>query len=312
MMNIRSILVPTDFSEGARFALEDANRLASRFGASLHVLHILKEDAFDLGDGLDAIMAKRVSFQQEVEKAAAERLVATSPRSTAHGVELIKSFEWAIDAATGIVNYAVDHDIDLIVLGKRSSRSVGRRLVGGTIEHVIRHTECPIVTVGEPPNSPYAPRVLVPVDFSGYSEEQLTVAKHFAEDLGASIDLLHVIDETSLATVYGLETTINFKDLQKRARDVCSELIEKTGGPAVPVEIHVTIGHPARDIAEFAEKSDAALIVISTHGRSGIKRFFLGSVAEQIVRLAEPTVLTLTCFGKSLLDKRTAALTESA
>ncbi len=315
MFNIESILIATDFSDSAKQALEQANYLAERYGARLHILNVLKDDVFDLGDAYDALLQSDAAFDEKLRKESEKLLSETAPATPYQDVTVIRSQIRSYDVAEGIVRYAKENDISLIVLGKRKRRRSGLPLIGGTVEHVIRHTECPIITVSptdEEHVGKSVNRILVPVDFSAFSTDQLTNARELANAYGATVDLLHVIDESSLAIVYGLESSFNFDDLKKRAQQASEKLIDSSDGPDVPIEIHVEIGHPAKDAVEFAEKHSSDLIVISTHGRSGIKRFFMGSVAEQVVRLSEPMVLVLTSFGKSLLKNPKSAAFETA
>jgi nucleotide-binding universal stress UspA family protein len=317
MFNINSILIATDFSESAKQALEQANYLAERYGATLHILNVLKDDVFDLGDAYDSLMQSEAAFDEQISKESAKLLEQTAPKVPYVDVKYVREQIRSYDVAEGIVRYAKEQDIDLIVLGKRKRRRSGLPLIGGTVEHVIRHTQCPIITVSPTEEDQLTTktkvkRILVPVDFSSFSADQLTNARELAVTYGATVDLLHVIDESSLAIVYGLESAFNFDDLKKRAQMAAEKLVDTAEGPDVPIEIHVVIGHPAKDTVEFAEAHSSDLIVISTHGRSGIKRFFMGSVAEQVVRLSEPMVLVLTSFGKSLLKNPTSANVEMA
>ena len=306
MFTIKSILIPTDFSEGAKQALDQANYLAERYGATLHILNVLKDDVFDLGDAYDALLERELEFNEQLRKESETKLNAAVPSTPFQDVTYVRAQLRSYDVAEGIVRYAKDHDVDLIVLGKRPRRRSGLPLIGGTVEHVLRHTECPVLTVSATETSRIdreVKKILVPVDFSSFSTDQLTNARELAGAYGASIDLLHVIDESSLAVVYGLESAFNFDDLRNRARAASEKLIDESEGPNVNIEIFVTVGHPAKDAVEFAEEHKSDLVVISTHGRSGIRRFFMGSVAEKVMRLSEPMVLTLTSFGKSLLTK---------
>ncbi|NNE36248.1 MAG: universal stress protein, partial [Rhodothermales bacterium] len=268
MFDIKSILIPTDFTDSAKQALEEANYLAERYGAKLHILNVLKDDVFDLGDAYDALLQSEIELDARLTKESTELLEKTKPKTPYQDVQYIRSQIRSYDVSEGIVRYANENDIDLIVLGKRKRRRSGLPLIGGTVERVIRHTECPILTV-----SPTAAteaevsvnRILVPVDFSSFSADQLTNARELANTYGATVDLLHVIDESSLAIVYGLESAFNFEDLQKRAEAASGKLIDASEGPNVPIEIHVLVGHPAKDTVEFAEANNSDLIVISTH-----------------------------------------------
>jgi nucleotide-binding universal stress UspA family protein len=77
-------------------------------------------------------------------------------------------------------------------------------------------------------------------------------------------------------------------------------LYKESAGPEVDASLHVLEGYATRDIVEFAGNNESDLIVIATHGRTGIKHLLLGSVAEKVVRMAPCPVFTVKGFGKSL------------
>ncbi len=78
-------------------------------------------------------------------------------------------------------------------------------------------------------------------------------------------------------------------------------LFAETDGPEVRADIHVMEGRATSDIVHFAEQNDSDLIVIATHGLSGVKHMLMGSVSEKVVRVAPCPVFTVEAFGKSLL-----------
>jgi nucleotide-binding universal stress UspA family protein len=79
-------------------------------------------------------------------------------------------------------------------------------------------------------------------------------------------------------------------------------LLQKAKGPEVAADLHVIEGHAAADIVRFAESHHSDLIVIATHGRTGIEHMLLGSITEKVVRRAPCPVFTVRTFGKSLVE----------
>jgi universal stress protein A len=141
-------------------------------------------------------------------------------------------------------------------------------------------------------------RILVPLDFSPSSDEALGYARAFAIDFGASIHLLHVVEdrlatspwpnEVYQGSLYGLREGL-IKEAEKRLSDCASSV--RTNGLRVTVD--VVIGAPSHTIVEIANDMDADLIVMGTHGRTGISHLFIGSVAERVVRHAACPVLVV-------------------
>lgn len=130
-------------------------------------------------------------------------------------------------------------------------------------------------------------KILVPIDFSDCSKKALQYALPLAKEHQATITLLYIVppayrgDEYSTFNYAQLEASMREggeKDLAKLAAD------EVPGG--LPTDRIVAVGSPAREIIETAKALPADLIVIATHGRTGLKHAFLGSVAEHVVRRA--------------------------
>lgn len=136
--------------------------------------------------------------------------------------------------------------------------------------------------------------VLCPTDFSPYSEAALKYASILASEAGAKLYLLHVVDESAAyCTEY---TGIGYMaDMTQRLEHECQELLDDITPtlPDVPFQRHVLLGTPARTIIDFADEHQVDLIVIGSHGRTGVSRLLMGSVAEAVVRGAKCPVLTV-------------------
>ena len=140
-------------------------------------------------------------------------------------------------------------------------------------------------------------RILCPVDFSEPSRHALDQAVAIARWHGASVTVLHVVPPLgALAPALGAPLYPPIADSPGTLDDVRSELeafVRTEGGAGVPVDVVVVIGTPATTIADWSESSEADLIVLGTHGRSGVERLLLGSVTERVLRRASCPVLTV-------------------
>lgn len=134
--------------------------------------------------------------------------------------------------------------------------------------------------------------ILVPTDFSHASDAALGYARMLAARFGASLHLLHVVDEPgSWSEVYAALPEIQLRfsaDAAKRLEAMAACL-----QPPVHATSAVVCGAPVPSIVKVAESTDADLIVMGTHGRRGMGHLLLGSVAERVVRLAPCPVLTV-------------------
>ncbi|MEW6298229.1 MAG: universal stress protein [Thermodesulfobacteriota bacterium] len=139
-------------------------------------------------------------------------------------------------------------------------------------------------------------RILVPFDFSEYSEKALTWALEMAGKWRSRVLFLHVIPRPSYPPML-MGSYFNVAEfeasLQADAEARAKEIIARTGDKAVQVETRVIMGEPFSDICRTAEHEKADLIVMGSHGRTGLRHVLLGSVAERVVRHAPCPVLVV-------------------
>lgn len=143
--------------------------------------------------------------------------------------------------------------------------------------------------------TPHWRTILVPMDFSAPSEAALAQALKLAGASGATVHVCHVIPlPHALDALYehGLEQPASVKRIEQKARRRIKELTASAETDGKP-RIHFSEGEAVAGVLAWATKLKPDLIMIGTHGRRGAKRFFLGSVAEAVVRRAPCPVLTL-------------------
>jgi nucleotide-binding universal stress UspA family protein len=141
-------------------------------------------------------------------------------------------------------------------------------------------------------------RILVPTDGSAQVESAIEHAVEVADVHGASVHGLHVIGTDAFAGV-AMETS--WGSIDQLLRDDAEEAVERIRDLAaergVPVRTEVVEGNPSREIVSYAESTDCDLVVMGTHGRGGIDRLLLGSVAESVVRASSVPVTTVPVAG---------------
>lgn len=292
MLAIRKVLIPTDFSECAESALPYAIHLASECKAELHTLHavVVYGGASLLGE------EKALEALEKIEMTPARRV--------------FSAVHQGVSAADVILDYATNNDIDLIVLGSHGHRGVRRFLLGSVAEEVIRLASCPVLSVlhqenVDPSSGVEFSTIVVPTDFSRYSDVALRYAGEIAKRRGAKIHLIHVIEELLYPDFYlpVSGASIHTPEMRQEARERLSECIEAKlpKALAADAQLHVAIGRTSEEIANYAAEVRADLLVIASHGLRGLERILLGSVAEQVIRAAPCSVLTVKAFGKTLL-----------
>ncbi len=132
--------------------------------------------------------------------------------------------------------------------------------------------------------------VVVPFDFSQQSARALESAEELVDDV-SHLHVLHVLPKIPVA-----EPGVVWTSIDNEARSRHAEMAFREGFAASPfckADFHVRIGDPGSEIAKFAEQLQAELIVMPSHGRGGIPRLLIGSVAERVLRLAHCPVLVL-------------------
>ncbi|MDW7680052.1 MAG: universal stress protein, partial [bacterium] len=147
-------------------------------------------------------------------------------------------------------------------------------------------------------------RIMVPIDFSDHSQTALVYAGKIARVYNSKLLLLHVVEDRVHPSFYltGKQSIFEFMpEIKSRSKEQIEKMCTRANCSDVPSEIFIIEGMASRDLIKFAEENQTDLIVISTHGLSGIEHFFLGSIAEKVVRRSPCPVFTVKSFGKSLI-----------
>jgi nucleotide-binding universal stress UspA family protein len=183
---------------------------------------------------------------------------------------------------------------DLILLGHRARLGAQRLLLGSTAERVLRKATLPVLiakkTFDREPRS-----ILAPTDLSEGSEPALQVAAALAGCWGARLTILHVVEPVAQADVWPLDSTKVelFLAEPEELEPEWQIAIQKVQLSSVNFERRTLKGSAAIEITRTADEIGADLIVMGTHGRSGLVHALLGSVAEQVAREAGCSVLTV-------------------
>jgi nucleotide-binding universal stress UspA family protein len=144
-------------------------------------------------------------------------------------------------------------------------------------------------------------RILVPTDFSAPSHAALTLAKRMAATSGASLHLLHVLEDSMTTAAATLGVYAPMAELREKWLEGARSLLSTQLTPEEQASFRSTgvviFGTPARTIVEHAKTNGIDLIVMGTHGRGAVEHMLMGSVAERVVRAATCPVLTVRDNG---------------
>jgi nucleotide-binding universal stress UspA family protein len=290
-VQIKKILVPTDFSEHAEHALQCAAKLAKPFGATLHVLHVIQLPVMAANPEAPAVP---VTFWTELREYARARLAPVQKKLQSQGltceIEVIEDIPgFAISAA------AERCHADLIVMGSRGLTGVKHLLLGSVAERTVRAASCPVLTV-KPADGELSTRtIVVPMDFSPSAQRALEVAKSLAKLAGPShLVLVHAyyvpVELEQYLVTHGDPF---YERLSKGVTKDLEAILTSLQDAGISSEYVARPGVPETVILDVVKEKKAGLIAIGTHGRRGLGHLLLGSVAEKIVRTAPVPVLTV-------------------
>jgi len=139
-------------------------------------------------------------------------------------------------------------------------------------------------------------QILAPTDFSEYSKEAVAYAFELAQKFGAKLLLLHVIEMPAYPVEGFVPPSIGstlIEDLERQAWADLAQVLPEAQTDKIAVTRQVVVGIPYRKIVDVAAAEKADLIVMATHGRTGLGHLLIGSVAERVVRTAPCPVLTI-------------------
>lgn len=326
MLHIKRILFPTDFSRCAEQAFQHALQLARVYEAEIHMLHAVSLSA-EIPVGTSEFYGPRLYspgiypvddtvYSREIDaifhrlkKDSEAKMRSCIEERKAGNINVVPLALEGVSPAMVLVEHASEHDVDLVVIGTHGRRGIRHLFLGSVAEEVVRTAPCPVYTVREcDPERRLQDieTILVPIDFSDFSLKSLRYAKQLADTFNARLQLLHVVEPVMRPGFY-LDNypTTNVSDFiadaHRASQKHLEALLARTKGPEVNVDLHVTEGHAAQEILDFATDRGVDLIVIATHGLTGIEHLLVGSVTEKVVRQAPCPVLTLKAFGKDIL-----------
>lgn len=294
MLSIDRIVWPTDLSKGAGQAFPHAAALADWHDAELHVVHVAPEGSdAPAGVPLDE-STLRDYLSDEASSASSLAL---------EDLSLLQEQRRGT-AAAGILAYAEEKSVDLVVMGTHGQRGLRRLLIGSVTEEVVRKAPCPVFTVrAGQPSTLNVRNILAPVDFSDASILAVRHARELALTYGAQITLLHAIEEAVYPSAYGVEAApLPDSKITRRVEKSLANLAQEEIGYE-HVVIETQVGHAPSVTLDYADEHDVDLISIATHGRTGLERMLLGSVTERVVRRAGCPVFVVKPYGKSLVPE---------
>jgi nucleotide-binding universal stress UspA family protein len=285
------ILVAVDFGACSKRALEAAASIARSTGGALHVLHVY-EPPYYAPEALIHLPGQApmpiVDYVRGSAEAQLEQFASAVRADTTltGGVQTHLTAGLAFQA---IPQQARALGAGLVVLGTHGRHGLSHVLLGSVAERVVRDAPCPLLVVrdteGAPPFPAAFDRVLVPVDFGPDAAAATTTALDL---VGHRVDALHLAHVVP-APAYTGDVLVPHRGGVKLAQFLHDDALELLGEFATSQEatgasLHVLQGGASEHLIRLAVEEDAQLIVMGTRGRHGLAHFFVGSVAERVLR----------------------------
>jgi len=287
MMMIANVLIPLDGSALAERALPYAAGLAGAAKARLRLLHVIPPTP--------------PPFHPRAEGNITARLDLLARQLRARDVQATASTLTSYAPADAILAAASDPPADLIVMSTHGRGGIGRWLYGSVADRILRRSDVPVLLVPAASNHPWPhdrrPKILVPLDGSDLSETALGPARMLSYTLGADLILLRVV-EPQAVPMWNVESVAMAAwrataDELDAARQYLDGVAGAPGSAALSVDALVDEGDPAAVIAATTQREGVDLIVMATHGRTGLPRLTMGSVATTTVQRAHVPLLLI-------------------
>ena len=281
-MNLNQVLFATDFSDGDLEAFKSSCKLALDWNAKLHIVHV--EDP-------------RESVKPANRRTSPEReLVRFIPEN--FGIDYSQEVLVG-DAAEEILCFADKIGATLIVLGTHGRDGMRRFFSGSVAEEIMRKAKCPVMTqraAHAAAADRKRERILVPTDFSVHGYAALDFAGHMALTTSAELTICYV-DDSDSGEARHFES--GRPEWTKKQDELWNQLREfKPKSPKISFTHKLFSGDPGEQICNYANSKSYDFIVIGTHGRTGLTRAIMGSVAEYVVRHSNCPVVSVKPSNK--------------
>jgi nucleotide-binding universal stress UspA family protein len=291
-----TVLVPYDGSEPSQAAL--AHALALKEGAHRIVIATIVDETPIISQSATTVTAyDPTPLFEALDEQGKAVLADAAVRCAAANVTPLT--EIVHDAPVpGILAMMEKHKCDLVVMGTHARTGVARTFLGSTTEGVLRSSDVPVLTIRATDpvvDQPFA-RALVGIDDSEASDAAVAVAAKLAALLGTQLIACFAIDSNSLyenAVSYGFDPVPLLRDMRADGEAAVARALARASIASTAASVAVVEGKPASALLDAAKQNRATLIVVGSHGRRGLRRFFLGSVAENVVRRSDVPVMVV-------------------
>ncbi|OYU84764.1 MAG: universal stress protein UspA [Flavobacterium sp. BFFFF2] len=271
---MKKILVPTDFSDHAYYALKVAAEIARKNDGEIFLLHMLElphEGSDALGSGKD--IPEIMLFKNK----AIQRLDDLMDDEVLDGLKVseLVQFELAFD---GIVKISKKNDIDLVVMGSHGASGYKEMFIGSNAEKVVRNSEVPVLIIKKDYETFNVDHFVFASDFTPEAKSSFNKVVQFANEFNAHLHLLMVNTPSSFKPTHIARANM---------AEFVGQFTINNYSTHIYNDVNVESG-----VLNFTKEINADLIGMSTHGRKGLSHFFNGSISEDLVNHAHHPIVT--------------------
>jgi nucleotide-binding universal stress UspA family protein len=271
---MKKILVPTDFSDHAHYALKVASQIAKRNDGEIILLHMLElpnqaGDALGSGHDLPEIMLFKNSAINKLEDLMDDKSL--------EGLQVSEIIQFEL-AFEGIMKVSNLNDVDLIVMGSHGASGFKEMFIGSNAEKVVRNSEVPVLIIKKDAGEFNVDKFVFASDFTDEIKKPFAKVVEFANKFGAELELVMINTPSSFKPTHLAQQIMN---------DFVSNFSINKYSTNIYNDVNIETG-----ILNFSNHINAHLIGVCTHGRKGIAHFFNGSISEDLVNHAKRPVVT--------------------
>jgi len=289
-MELKDIVVAVDFSDPSRVAVERAVALSRLSGAKLHLVHAVPVVPY----AAPAEFAMPASAWDNVEEEAARHLEEWASEIEGRGVTIAR-YTTRSAPVDAIHERVRETGAQLIVMGTHGYSGLKHAFLGSVAERTLRTAEVPVLAAKGNRKEAAEPirRVVVATDFSPAASAAVDLAIDWCRELGAELNLLHAFFPAVPGYLELPAPVEAFQTLREGAEESLAKEDARIRAAGLSGVSEVKDGGASRVIADATQEHALDLVVVGTHGHTGLAHVFLGSVAERVVREAHCSVLVV-------------------
>jgi nucleotide-binding universal stress UspA family protein len=283
---VKKILVPTDYSDQAGYALDFAYQIAGKSKAEIYLIHVIDYPGLSAtwSGGMNVIGGAEPPFDN-LDESFITNLIDKSKEEMKTMVEKLKEHDVAIHKIVEIGNpYIVisekieSENINLVIMGSKGASGLEEVLIGSNTEKIVRHAKCPVITIKQKRDFTKIHKIALASNFKGDQSHVVEELQKLQRIFNAEFHLVKINTpsnfENNRTIIKQMQDFVTSYQIKNYTLNIYNDFMEEDG------------------IIYFAEDIEADMIALATHGRTGIMHLLSGSIAEDIVNHAKRPVWT--------------------